>query len=352
MKKTFYRSMILIAVFILVLTACGAQGQRPTTPETVATETNDSSVAVIAEGHLVPARDAALIFQGVGTVVDVSVQVGDKVKKGDVLARLGSASDAAYAASQLELVNAQQALDDLLNSSDMQLAQAVIDQKAVQEEYEEADDYLRYLQDSKKVPQTETRMFLIQTWKGYEYRYKTKNFKGPAPEDWITEAENDLALKKAELEEAQRDYERMKNGPDTDQLALLEARLSAAKAGVAAFTVIAPFDGEVMGVNVSVGEQVGPQTWAVKIADTSAWFVETSDLTELEIVNIAKGQRVIILADALPEAEMRGVVEMISRAFTTQGGDILYDVKIKADEIDSRLQWGMTVEVTFESLEN
>jgi HlyD family secretion protein len=144
----------------------------------------------------------------------------------------------------------------------------------------------------------------------------------------------------------------MKNGPDTDQLALLEARLSAAKAGVAAFTVIAPFDGEVMGVNVSVGEQVGPQTWAVKIADTSAWFVETSDLTELEIVNIAKGQRVIILADALPEAEMRGVVEMISRAFTTQGGDILYDVKIKADEIDSRLQWGMTVEVTFESLEN
>jgi HlyD family secretion protein len=349
MKKTFYKSIMLLIFFALVLAACGAPAE-PSIP--APTEASDSPMAVIAEGHLVPVRDATLIFQGVGTVVEMSVQVGDKVKKGDVLARLGSASDAAYATAQLEFVNAQQALDDLVNSSDMERAQTVIDLKAAQEEFEEADDYLQYLQDSKKVPQTETRMFLIQTRRGYEYRYKTKNFKGPAPEDWIIEAENDLALEKAELEEAQRDYERMKNGPDTDQLALLEARLSAAKAGVAAFTIMAPFDGEVMDVNVSVGEQVGPETWAVKIADTGAWYVETSDLTELEIVHIARGQPVIILADALPEAEMTGVVETINRAFTAQGGDILYDVKIKAGEIDPRLQWGMTVEVTFESLEN
>lgn len=352
MKKRFYELIMLLIVFTLALTACGSPAEPPITAETVPTGASDSSVVVIAEGHLVPARDATIIFQGVGTVVDVSIRVGDKVKQGQVLSRIGSESDAAYAAAQLELVNAQQALDDLLNSSDLELAQAVIDLKAAQEEYDEAEDYLRYLQDSKKVPQTETRMFLIQTWKGYEYRYKTKNFKGPAPEDWIIEAENDLALKKAELEEAQRDYERMKNGPDTDQLALLEARLHAAKAGAAAFTVIAPFDGEVMGVNVAVGEQVGPETWAVKIADTSAWYVETSDLTELEIVNITKGQPVTILADALPDAQMTGVVETINRSFTAQGGDILYEVKVKVDEIDARLQWGMTVEVTFESLEN
>jgi hypothetical protein len=45
-----------------------------------------------------------------------------------------------------------------------------------------------------------------------------------------------------------------------------------------------------------------------------------------------------------------GVVETISRGFTAQGGDILYEAKIRVDEIDSRLQWGMTVEATFESL--
>jgi multidrug resistance efflux pump len=346
-----FHTALWVATLLLILTACGVQNQSLPTAETPDLESIDSSAAVIAEGHLVPARDATLIFQNVGTVIEVPVQIGDKVKEGDVLARLGGQSDAAYAAAQLELVNAQQALDDLLDSTDMTLAEAVIDLKEAQEEYDEADDYLRYLQNEQKVPQTETRMFLIQTRKGYEYRYKTKNFKGPAPEDWIIEAENDLALKKAALDEAQRVHDRVKDGPDTDQLALLEARLNAAQASVAVFTLTAPFDGEVMDVNVAVGEQVGPETWAVKLADTSAWYVETSDLTELEIVDIAEGQPVIILPDALPEAEMTGVVETISRAFTNQGGDILYEVRIKADKIDSRLQWGMTVEVAFQTLE-
>ena len=64
---------------------------------------------------------------------------------------------------------------------------------------------------------------------------KTKSFKGPAPEDWIIEAQNDLALKKAKMDEAQRTYDRLKGGVDADQLTVLEARLDAAKAGVAAF---------------------------------------------------------------------------------------------------------------------
>ena len=42
-------------------------------------------------------------------------------------------------------------------------------------------DYLDYLQNADKVPQTETRSYLVQTWRGYEYRTKTKHFKGPAP---------------------------------------------------------------------------------------------------------------------------------------------------------------------------
>ena len=40
---------------------------------------------------------------------------------------------------------------------------------------------------------------------GWKYETKTKTFKD-RPEDWIIEAENDLALKKAELETCQRAY--------------------------------------------------------------------------------------------------------------------------------------------------
>ena len=99
-------------------------------------------------------------------VSEVLVEEGQAVKKGEPLIRLGDESDTNYAAAQLELVNAQKALNDLQNTAGTDLAQAVIDLKDAKEEYDDADDYLDYLQNAKKVPQTETRRFLVQTWKG------------------------------------------------------------------------------------------------------------------------------------------------------------------------------------------
>jgi hypothetical protein len=51
--------------------------------------------------------------------------------------------------------------------------------------------------------------------------------------------------------------------------------------------------------------------------------------------------------DALPELELTGVITEISDAFTQSGGDILYTVRIRVNETDSRLKWGMTVETIF-----
>ena len=82
---------------------------------------------------------------------------------------MGGETNRADAAAQLELVSAQKDLNDLLNASGTDLAQAVIALKDSQEAYDKAEDYLHFLQNSKKVPQTETRTILVQTWKGYEY---------------------------------------------------------------------------------------------------------------------------------------------------------------------------------------
>jgi len=97
-------------------------------------------------------------------------------------------------------------------NSDTDLAQAVIDLKDAQEAYDKAANYLKYLQTSQMIPQAETRLLLRQTRNGWKYETKTILFKGPAPEDWIIEAENDLALKKAKLEDAQRTHDSLKNG--------------------------------------------------------------------------------------------------------------------------------------------
>ena len=343
MNKTIPLTTLLFFL-ALSLTACNASAQAATEMSATTPAVADPS-EVIAEGRLEPIRYAEIAFNASGVVSEVLVREGESVKKGQLLIQLGGESDQIYAAAQFELVNAQQALNDLQNSSGADLAQVVIDLKDTKEEYEDAVDYLDYLQDSKKIPQTETRRFLIQTWKGYEYRIKTKQFKGPAPEDWIIEAENDLALKKAKWEDLRRAYERMKGGVDEDQLAVLEARLRAAKAGVAALEVTAPFDGVVAKMNAKEGSSINAGQVAVTVVDFSEWLVKTTDLTEVDVVNVNEGQPVEVILDALPDTTLKGSVLSIGQNYSENQGDIVYEVTILLTDQNPTMRWGMTVEV-------
>ena len=343
MKTKIASLFILAGVLIAACSPADAQATEATPISTVIADDT-----LIAEGRVEPFQYAEIAFTASGIVSEVLVDEGQQVKKGQPLVSLGGESETAYTAAQLELVSAQQALDDLLNSSGTDLAQVVIDLKDSQEAYDKADDYLLYLQNSKKVPQTETRTFLIQTARGYEYRTNTKHFKGPAPEDWIIEAENDLALKKAAFEEAQRAYERMKDGTDTNQLAVLEARVNAAKAGVAAFAVIAPFDGVVAKLNAKTGNSINAGEIAVTIADFSTWLIKTTDLTELDVVTIEQGQAATITLDAIPDATLNGKIESISQTFEEKQGDVVYEVTVALTDEHPDLRWGMTAIVKFE----
>ncbi len=342
--KTIFLSMLAS----LLLAACsGAGNPGAATPKVLPTVIADSSI--IAEGRLEPVRFAEIAFNTSGVVSEVLVEEGQAVKEGEPILRLGDDLDSNYTAAQFELANAQKALNDLQNAAGTDLAQAVIDLKDAREQYDDAVDYLDYLKNENKVPQTETRRFLIQTWRGYEYRIKTKHFKGPAPEDWIIDAENDLALKQAELEAAQRTYGRMKDGVDADQLAVLEARLNAAKAGVAAFSVIAPFDGIVANLNAKAGSSINAGTTAVTIADFSDWIIHTTDLTEIDVVELTKGQPVIVTLDALPDVELKGEILSIGQTYAENQGDIVYEVTVLLNNTHPAIRWGMTAAVKFEN---
>ena len=337
---------VVFMLFALILTACSGGGAAATaTPEAIPTVIADSTI--IAEGRLQPVRDAEIAFNASGLVSNILVQEGETVKQGQPLIRLGDASDTQYAAAQLELVSAQKALNDLLNTSGQDLAQAVIDLKQAKEDFDKADDYLHYLENSKKVPRTEVRSYLVQTWKGYEYRTRTKFYKGPAPEDWIVEAQNDLNLKKAKLDEAQHTFDRMKGGTDEDQLKVLQARVDAAKAGVAAFEVTAPFDGTIADLPAKQGGSINAGQSAVTIADFSQWLVKTTDLTEIDVVNLREGQPVTVTLDALPDTELNGQILSIGQNYAENQGDIVYEVTILLTDTHPAMRWGMTAAVKF-----
>jgi len=342
-----HKTFIALMLLSLLVSACSAVGQAASaTPEAIPTVIADSTI--IAEGRVEPLRDAEIAFNASGVVSDVLVEEGQAVKKGQPLIRLGDQLDTQYAAAQLELVSAQKALNDLLNTSGADLAQAVIDLKQAKEDFDKADDYLNYLENSKKVPQSETKLFLETKRNSWMYVYKTKTFKGPAPEDWIVEAQNDMALKKAKLDEAQNTYDRMKGGADADQLAVLQARLDAAKAGVAAFEVIAPFDGVVAEMNAKQGGSINAGESAVTIADFSSWLVKTTDLTEIDVVELAEGQPVTVTLDALPDVQLKGKILSIGQNYSENQGDVVYEVTILLTDTHPNMRWGMTAAVKFE----
>jgi HlyD family secretion protein len=347
-KKTMNSKVLVTLLGLsLLFSACSSAGNAtPATPEAAPTTIVDT--AIIAEGRLEPIHFAEIAFTTSGVVREVLVAEGQSVEQGQPLIRLGGESDATFAAAQLDLVTAEQAINDLQDASGTDLAQAVIDLKEAREEYEDALDYLDYLNDASKIPQTETRRFLVQTWKGYEYRTKTKTFKGPAPQDWIIEAENDLALKKAQLDAVQRTYDRLKDGVDVEQLALLEAQLNAAKARLAALEVIAPFDGVVANLPAKVGGSINAGEVAVTVADFSSWLVKTTDLTEIDVVSLAEGEPVLIKLDALPEIELKGEILSIGQTYAENQGDVVYEITVLLSDTHPAMRWGMTTSVLFD----
>lgn len=287
----------------------------------------DLAETIDVSGSLSAQPSASLYWKTTGTVFEVKVQAGEQVRAGDVLMTLEvTSAPSSVVSAQAELVTAQQNLDDLLNS-DTQLAQAVIDLKEAQENFDKAENYLTYLQNDNKVPQSDTRTELVSTPNGYKYVYKTKNFKGPAPEEWITDAENDLALKKALLQDAQRNYDELSAGASRQEIRAAQAKVDAAQATVNTLSIIAPFDGEILYISSRPGDVVNTSTLAVNMADVEHLYVETQ-VDESDIANVRLGGAARVTLDALPGVELDGAVSAINPVGQAVSGLVKYTVRI------------------------
>jgi multidrug resistance efflux pump len=346
MNRTLFITVVLLTLGILV-SACGGPANTTPTAEVIPTVIADDTI--IAEGRLEPVHYASVAYNTGGTVSEVLVQDGQKVKKGDILIRIGDAADMNYAAAELELADAEQAFNDLEKTAGSQLAQVIIDLREATARQKEAADYLHYLQTDLTIHQTDTKITLARTPFGLRFRYKDRDFVAPAPADWIIDAQNDLALKTAKMEELQRAYDRMKDGVDKEQLALLEARLHAAQARLASFNVTAPFDGVVADLDAKVGSTVNPGQMAVTIADFSDWIIKTTDVTEIDVVSLSEGQPATVTFEAFPGVELNGNVISIARMYTEDQGDVVYEVTVRLNETDPGMRWGMTADVAFEN---
>ncbi|HAF48187.1 MAG TPA: hypothetical protein DCL08_02970 [Anaerolineaceae bacterium] len=385
MKKTKVLMMTLFVISGFVLAGCAGSNQSDASSPVELAPVTDPGV--VAEANLVYADSIPLSFSISGQVNEVLVQEGDRVEKHDVLARIGDteALEAQVLSAELMVLEAQQQLDDLNETADLvaaqanaDLVQANQDLVAAERAWDEVDtDEFQQDLDDARIAMRDAKTDLEDA---QDDLAENEDLDEDSPiredyEDAVVEAQQAYDEAKWDFEDLQYQYDQAEamlsvsqaavvyaenqvaateNGPDSDDLALANANLDQANAQLAAAELalkdaelVAPISGRVVQVELTEGAMASPGQLAVVLVDDSAWYVETNDLTENEVVKIVEGQTVMITFDALPDRTFMGEVDAISDYFMERYGDITYVVKIRLLESDESLRWGMTAQVDF-----
>jgi len=388
--------IVVIASICLFLPACSGMQTPASDSGNPVVETISpvhSSITVMAEGSVIPAKEAALSFTTTGVIENIMVKDGDQVEAEQVLIRLegNEQIESAIASAELELITSQQNLIDLKEQADQERAQA---QLAVAEAAKELDkvlkrldskDYRRgdqeqidiarsnYVLAEEAVDQAEefydqvddrdesdpVRAEAFSQWAAARQRrdqaLANLNYLLDKPNDLdVNQINAEVAVAQSNFDEAQRQLEKLKDGPDPALLKLAEKRVETAEVNLEAANAMlqdlelkAPFSGEISSLSVTVGEFITSGAAVAQLVDSSQWLVETTDLTELNIARIYEGQPAMIHFDALPDIGLIGRVTNIKPFGENRQGDIVYTVVLKLETPDERLRWNMTASVDF-----
>ena len=117
--------------------------------------------------------------------------------------------------------------------------------------------------------------------------------------------------------------------------------------------VIAPCDGTIATLNVSEGDEITNGALIGSILEGEDMNL-TIAVDELDVVEVAVGQKVKITVDALSDAEMDGEVYKIAPVGSNSGGVTTYDVELTFDAVGSGVRSGMnaTGEITVASTDD
>jgi len=297
-----FRRKLIAVMLIAGLAAVGGCAKKTEETKTEA-ETTPVKVAevkavnlsneVTVSGKIAAGMEVAVVPKIGGKVSKVNVEVGQKVKKGQLLVSL----DGADLAAQIKAAEAG-------------LQVAIASQKQAAIRYQEAKDNL-------------TRMEAL------------------FQEGAISQAQYDAA--KNGFDMAASTYDPARGGTLSDaQIKQAKANIDAMKANYANMVIVAPIDGVVAGRSVDPGEMAAPGVPVVTLVNSNEMVVE-GNLAESEVNLVKVGQEVKVLVKATGEAAFTGKVESISPSADLRTK--AYPIKIKIQNPDNKLKSGMFAEI-------
>ena len=390
--KRWWIIAVVVVVVVIGFFAYRAFGQTQseqalTDLQTEVVQMGPLTATVGATGVVRANQSATLSFQTNGTVQVVNVKQGDRVRADQVLATLdGKTLSSQIILAEADLVAAERALEDLLESQQVQasaqLALAQADDALRDKNYtltvrqegnrassntikaaeanlvlanEEVDvAQQKYDHASGEASRALALSNLIAAKNNRDSIQRNLNWYLGSPTE-IQQAilEADVALAEARLADAQREWERVKDGPSRADIASAEARITAAEATLELARISAPFSGTVTSVDVMTGDQASPGLPAFRIDDLSHLLVDV-DISEVDINRIVLDQPVSLIFDAILDQEYEGRVVEIGQVGLSIQGVVSFPVTVEINDGDEAIRSGMTaaVNIVVEQIED
>lgn len=384
LKKSTKFVLVLTLLSTAILTGCAASAPAAESTGTGVVTESTLTDTVDSSGSLQAAQIATLTWNTSGVVSSVNVHAGDKVKSDEVLLELDATTvPASVIDGFVDLANAKLALEDAKSmSSTAEAAVALADaQSAYEDAYSDAymignqvgsknsveaarvaleiaevtlesatENYtdLSYLKDDNlKKLQAESAMINAQI--NVNTLKAQLNYLTSTPDTLTADTYTaNLELAKAQLESAQRAYDRVKDGPNADDIAAAQATVDAAQATVNSMKIIAPFDGEVVVLYNQIGDQVEAGENSVILVEREKMYVEVS-IDETSISNINVGDKAVISFDAFPGLDTTGEVTFINPIGNSSTGVVNYTVRVDLDSADPSILIGATASITIQT---
>jgi HlyD family secretion protein len=375
--------VILGAALILAIGAVLLSGQSSDSAQADAelgqvTRATLSSV-VESSGSVIPESEISLSFDTVGTVVTVSVQPGDRVKAGEVLAQLGTSGLERQVAQAEQAYLIQQASYSMTvqpDASDAAAAQAALNNawaayQLAQQKYaaegayqvmtscDDVDSAKKTYDDALTAYNNYLSDWRVQVYGAYEVSPQRAQLDraSAAYEQALASchlaqnsASDDTSVKAAwaQVQSAQAALEDLIN-PSELTLATAQAQLDQARRALEQAqrqldkaSIAAPFDGVVTQVTAIAG---GASSGAsIQLADVSRYHVDIL-VDETEIAQVQAGQTAEITFDGLPDVTVTGVVNRVDPAGTINQGVVYYSVRVDLDLAEAALRLDMTANV-------
>jgi HlyD family secretion protein len=385
MKKWMRVGILVIVVVILIAVIIGIFGKNKAVDsqfDTYEVQKGNLLAIVGATGSVHANQSASITWQTSGRIDKVFVAVDDKVKKGDQLAVLDKTSlSQSIILATADLVEAKKALQNLEESSvakataSLNLAQAQLDLETAlddrgRKEYrrasdntldgiradlvlakdavDKAEDYYRVFEErySEEDPLRAAALSqLVNARKQYQKAQYNMNYALGYPDaDEVTKADAQVALAEATLADAQREYDRLKDGPDPDDLAAAQARIDAITATIDMAGLTAPFAGTVSEVNAKPGDLVSAGSVAFRVDDLSHLLVDV-EVPEVDINKVALGHTATMVFDSIQGKEYQGEVVEIGRVGINTATGVSFKVTVELIPADEEVLPGMTAAV-------